>query len=360
VTILSVETLLERAEREGTPVIDGETATFVWRGLQAPRLIGDFNHWGRGDASPIALTQVAPEVWIQSVTLPRDAYIEYIYVQDAQHVRDPFNRHACHNGMGGWNQSFRMPASVPTPLVRVRRGVPRGRLTRHSVPGDGLVVGGHRDVYLYQPPTSEPAPLLVVLDGQDYLRRARLIAIVDNLIAQGRIRPLALALVEHGGQARIVEYNCSESTIFFLLNKVLPLAREQLHLLDINTFPGAYGLLGASLAGLMALYTGLRVPQVFGRVLSQSGSFGVIAPTGYEMLIFDLVQYNDIKPINVWMDVGQFESLLPSNRRMRDLLQARGHAVTYREYAGEHNYTCWRDDIWRGLETLFGPESAGA
>ncbi len=353
--------LLERAEHEGTPLIDGETVTFVWRGAHAPQLIGDFNNWGWGNEKPIALTQAAPEVWTHSVTLPSDAYIEYTYIDGDQHPRDIYNPRMVDKGLGKWNQFFRMPDSVPTPLIHARRTMPRGTLTRHGVHGGDLVAGSKRDVALYQPPTSEPAPLLVVLDGQDYRRRARLVTIVDNLIAQGRIRPLALALVAHGGHARIDEYLCNENTIAFLLRHVLPLARARLNLLDIEAFPGAYGVLGASMGGLMALYTGLRYPEVFGHVLSQSGSFGnPHAPTDFAAGVFDLIQRDAGTALNIWMDVGQFEWLASANRDTRDLLQSKGYAVTYREYPGEHNYTSWRDDVWRGLEALFGPANASA
>jgi enterochelin esterase family protein len=47
------------------------------------------------------------------------------------------------------------------------------------------------------------------------------------------------------------------------------------------------------------------------------------------------------------------ETLLEPNRRMRALLEARGMLVGYREYPAGHNYTAWRDDLWRGLEALF-------
>lgn len=359
VQTIAGEALLERARREKTPLIDGERVTFVWQGSQAPQLIGDFNNWGWGPGTPLDLLQLAPDIWAQSVTLPLNAYIEYSYVRDGQRIADPLNPRAITTGLGSFNQFFRMPGSLPTPLVRVRRGVPRGTLTRHIVQGEHLVAGGHRAVHLYQPPTSEPVSLLVVYDGQDYLRRARLPQIVDNLIAQQRIRPLALALVEHGGQARFVEYMCNESTIAFLLRCVLPLAQAHLNLLDIQAFPGAYGVMGASMGGLMALYTGFRVPEVFGRVLSQSGSFA-FEVLGHESVIFDLIQQSETRPTSIWMDVGQFEFLLPSNQRMRDLLRAKGYDVVYREYPGEHNYTSWRDDLWRGLEALFPPVDASA
>jgi hypothetical protein len=37
--------LLERAQAEGTPLVDGEQVTFVWAGERPPILIGDFNGW---------------------------------------------------------------------------------------------------------------------------------------------------------------------------------------------------------------------------------------------------------------------------------------------------------------------------
>ena len=353
------EALLERAQREGTPLIDGETVTFVWQGPDAPQLIGDFNNWGWGLGKPLEMLKVGPEVWAQSVKIPLDAYIEYTYIQDGRRPRDPFNPRLVDNGIGMVNQFFRMPASEPTPLIKKRRSVPHGTLTRHMLDGGQLVVGGHRAVHLYQPPAGEPTPLLVVFDGQDYLRRARLPYIVDNLIAQGRIRPISLALVEHGGQARFVEYMCNESTIAFLLRHVVPLALAHLNLLDIADHPGAYGVMGTSMSGLMALYTGVRVPEVFGRVLCQSGSFA-FEVLHHESVIFDLVERHDARPVNIWMDVGRFEFLVPSNQRMYNLLREKGYQVAYNEFPGEHNYTSWRDDLWRGLEALFPPNATSA
>jgi len=218
------------------------------------------------------------------------------------------------------------------------------------------MVGGKRAVYLYRPPVPVefgPYPLLVVLDGQDYLRRARLARMVDNLIAHGRMRPLALAMVANGGQARFVEYACNDSTVSFLLSSVVPLARTHLNLVDPDAQPGAYGVLGASMGGLCALYAALRAPAVFGHAISQSGAFG-LSLLGIDPVVFDLVRHLPPPPVKVWMDVGTYERLLPANRRMQALLDARGYDVTYREYHGGHNYAVWRDEVWRGLEALYG------
>lgn len=341
----------ERALREGTPLLDGGQATFVWYGDHAPRLIGDFNGWREDTA--LDLPPVAQGIWARTLPLPRDAYIEYAYSQDGWHLADPFNPRSVSNGLGARNHYFYMPDAVPTPWIARERGRPHGSLTRHVVHADHLVVGGERAVYLYRPPVSDPSPLLVVLDGQDYLRRARLPRMVDNLIAAGRIRPLALAMVANGGQARYVEYACNDSTVSFLRSRVVPLARAQLNLVDLDAQPGAYGLLGASMGGLCALYTALRAPSMFGRAISQSGAFALGA-LGSDPVVFDLVRHLPNAPVKIWMDVGSYEQLLPANQRMQALLRQHGYDVTYREYHGGHNYSVWRDDVWRGLEALYG------
>jgi enterochelin esterase family protein len=53
------------------------------------------------------------------------------------------------------------------------------------------------------------------------------------------------------------------------------------------------------------------------------------------------------------MDVGKMDFLLEDNRRMKNILTENGYKFTYRECSGAHNYTSWRNDVWRGLEELF-------
>jgi len=247
-----------------------------------------------------------------------------------------------------------MPDADPTPFLRTEKQIPSGLVTRHTVETGDNAAGARRTVFLYQPPVEEPAPLLVVWDGREYLHRASLATLADHLIQQRCIRPLALALVCNGGQARTVEYSCSEATLAFLMESVLPLARENLNLLDTQSAPGAYGVLGSSLGGLMALFTGLRLTQVFGKVLSQSGAFSF---DGYDSIVFPLIDHVPPEMLRIWLDVGKFESLLEVNRRFFPLLQEKGFGVSYREYSGGHNFTAWRDDVWRGLVELFPPAS---
>ncbi len=344
--------LRKRLLSEQTPIIDDHTVIFVWSGKNPPQLVGDFTGWDPSNS--ITMEMHEPGIWTHQLAFPDDAYIEYGYMRRGKSFLDPRNPRVKSNGIGGYNNYYCMPGYSPVLLNRKTRKIPNGTVTSHSIPTEYLIHGKERMVHFYQPAYTEPVPLVVVWDGQDYLRRMHLNYIVDYLINQGRIRPLALAFVENGGQrSRIVEYACSDASLIFLMTKLLPLARKKLNLIDIGAVPGAYGVLGASMGGLMALYSGVRLPHVFGHVLSQSGAF---PGPGFESVVSDLIKQGDIRPLKIWMDVGEYDlvGLLDSNRKMYSILYQKGYPVKYREYHAGHNYPAWRDDIWRGLETLFG------
>lgn len=340
--------IVQRAKQLGTPLIDERLVTFVYQGKTAPRLIADFNGWEQGG---VDLSPAGKGTWTAQVELPENGYYEYAYLLGDERVPDPFNPRKISNGMGKFNHYFSTPGWQPAAELTARRGVRRGTVVSEMLEAGPFVVGGKRRVHFYQPPTDQPCPLLVVWDGQDYYRRALLPRIVDNLIHDGRIAPLALAMVEHGRQARMVEYGCCEITVGFVLGHVLERANQYCRLIDPRDQPGAYGVLGASMGGLMALYTGLRAPQVFGRVLAQSGAFS-FGPN--DMVVWELARAVDPSALKIWLDVGQFEGLLDCNRRMAALLQERSFEYAYREYAGGHNYTCWRNELVEGLLYAFG------
>lgn len=344
------QNIVERARREKTPLIDGQTVTFVWQGASAPRLFADFNGWEMGGGT--TLQPIGVDLWAYSIDLPADTYIEYVFAEGKDRFPDPWNPHQKRNVMGQVYNYFAMPGAKLDGCIRPRRKVARGQVTSEVIQAGPMVIGEKRRVYFYQPAVDEPCPLLFVLDGQDYLRQAHLINIVDNLIAERRIRPIAMAMPEHGRKARMLEYSCAEMTLGFLAEFVLPLAQKRLNLFDLAQNPGSYGILGASMGGLMSLYAGLRMTGWIGKVLAQSGSYSV---PGYDFVVWDLVRCGVPRELKIWMDCGSMESLVGCNRRMRDLLEGRKYDVTYHEYHGGHNYTCWRSDLVDGLIHLFPP-----
>lgn len=349
--------LLQRVRQHGNPVIQGSRAIFLWEGEAAPLLISDSTGWDERPRpfkrlSPPSRLGTAQPVWSASLTVPRDAYVEYAFLAPdlEEKFLDPLNPRSTSDGLGSRNNFFYMPETMPSPFSLHRADVPAGTLTRHRVDTWLLQDDGEREVILYAPHARGPVPLLVVYDGPDYLHRGRLTTIVENLVADRRMRPIAIAFLQNGRTRRNVEYICSDATISWLDLEVLPLARKHLRLMNLRGHPGAYGVLGASAGGIMATYTGLRMPETFGRVLSQSGVFAI---EGRDLAAVDLVRHRHAHDLQIWMDCGSLDDLLEDNRRMSRLLHEQGYNATYREFSGGHNYTSWRDDVWRGLELLF-------
>jgi enterochelin esterase-like enzyme len=350
--------LLQRARDHGTPVIQGNRAIFLWEGETVPLLISDLTDW---EDRPKTFKRIGSSthrhdsfqpVWSCSLTVPRDAYVEYAFMDPdmQEQFLDPLNPHSTSNGMGNRNNFFYMPETMASPFSMRRADVPTGTVTRHRVDAGLLQDDGEREVFLYAPPAKGPVPLLIVFDGPDYLHRGRITTIVENLIADRRIRPIAIAFLQNARSRRNLEYICSDATISWLDREVLPLARKHLRLVNIKDRPGSYGVLGASAGGIMAMYTGLRMPEIFGKVLCQSGVFAL---DGRDLAAVDLVRYRHAHDLKIWMDVGILDDLLEDNRRMYRLLQEQEYDISYREFSAGHNYTAWRDDVWRGLETLF-------
>jgi enterochelin esterase family protein len=353
----SNNSLIQRARESGNPVIQNDRAVIFWEGESAPRLISDVSGWeDHPKAFKRLTTTLDPSsgktLWSCSLTVPRDAYVEYAFYDPVtqDHFLDPWNPRSINNGLGSRNNFFYMPETMPSPFTIRRANLRTGVLTRHRVETGWMQDDGEREVYLYKPAAKGPFPLLIVYDGPEYFHRGQLATIVDNLIAAKRMRPIAIAFLQNGKSRRNIEYFCSDATLTWLDEEVLPLARANLRLINIKEQPGAYGVLGASAGGLMSMYTGVRMPEIFGKVLCQSGAFAL---HGRDTAVVDLVRYQPAREIKIWMDIGRFDELLEDNRRMMALLNEKNYNVTYREFPGGHNYTAWRDDLWRGLEEMF-------
>ena len=339
--------LRERTENEAMPLIDGDTVTFVWLGIEQVTLIGDFNDWGMGKP-PIPLEKVEDAVWQAQITLPIDAYIEYGFLLGEKRIHDPLNPNYENDGMGSTNSFFRMPQGHDSPLAELK-DVPHGPITLHPIDGGNYLVDRHREIYLYHPPSATPSSLLLVFDGTGYREKAKLATIVDNLISQNRIRPISIAFIDPNvGVGRTVEYACSDSTLGFLVYRVLPLVKAKLRLSD-----DPVGIMGASMGGLMSLYAALRIPEIFGYAYSQSGAFRG-ENLFYRSVLHELIELYPRRSLRIALDCGLHESFLAANREMNALLYRFGYEHFYREHSSGHNYPSWRMHLWRGLEYLYG------
>jgi len=257
-----------------------------------------------------------------------------------------------------------LPAAVPQPWIVTQPAVPPGTVRHHQVPGT-LLAGAH-DVWVYLPPgysaQGAPYPLLLLFDGWAYLHWIPTPTILDNLTAAARLPPTVAVLVNNGdAQARSRDLTCSPAYADFVAHDLVPWVRRAYHVTadPRHTIAG-----GSSFGGLAAAFLGLRHPDVFGRILCQSGSFWW-APAADGEAEWLTRQFADhpLLPLRVYLDAGLQEmwgrsadrpNLLIATRHFRDVLRAKGYAVQYAEFNGGHDYICWRGTLADGLIALSG------
>ena len=220
-------------------------------------------------------------------------------------------------------------------------------------------LGAQRRVWLYEPAPTATAtarnpgklPVLVLLDGEHWQPQLGIAHLLDNLIADGRIPPLAVVLPDSvDAGTRWSELACRPEFVSFLAEELLPWTAERLPITDD---PACTVVAGQSLGGLTAAYAAFSAPHRFGNVLAQSGSFWWPEGPDAEWLTGRLAEAPRL-PVRFWLSFGEQEWVaLPAARRLRETLAAAGYDdAVYREFNGGHDYLCWRTELADGLVGL--------
>jgi enterochelin esterase-like enzyme len=373
--VADLEELWSRARRDGGPLVspvasDGTVeVTFLWRGEAQETSVA----WGLW--LPLE-RQPGTDLWHTTIRLPAAGRTLYFLKHEgaqglptddtgegAAHV-DPLNRHLLHfpadpddpTDHDTWASGLDLPAAAEQTWSTPRRDVP---IEQHTLPGG-------RRIAVYRPPGEPPAAglaTLVAFDGWLARKVLRIEHTLDNLIAAGLIPP-TLALFVGGRDAdRDADLApSSAATTDFVARELVPWARREL---GAGSAPARTVVAGQSLGGLMAAHVALSAPDVFGGLISQSGSYWWPAPPAGEpgRLLRDFAE-RPRADLRIYLEVGDREEhpgpggtphLLEMNRRMRDVLTAKGYPVTYREYHGGHDYVNWRDTFADALIAVLSP-----
>lgn len=251
------------------------------------------------------------------------------------------------------------------PWVEPRAGVRQGTVETMELRSD--LMRNTRKIHLYRPAGWQSGAadnhVLVLFDAGAYLGRVPTPTILDNMIAAGVIPPTAALLIDNPtAESRSQELPPNPDFADFLAKELMPWARKQ----GISAPAARTVIGGSSYGGLASAYAALRHPEVFGNVLSQSGSYWW-SPAGEEdqWLTRQFVAVRKL-PVRFFLGAGLFESgrggqpgILETNRHLRDVLRAKGYLVTHREVAGGHDYLVWRGTLSDGLLDLIGTGKQG-
>lgn len=383
----AVEEFWSDVRRRGTPLVASDphgspvhrAVTFLWRGAPATRAVQVVPNKLTDPRAPegnLMRRAAGTDIWHWTVRLRHDWRGTYdVFVDEGdgpapgspeywswlrtRRRTDPYNDRTLPGRWGGDPVSFaELPAAPRAADWRPRPGVARGTVTEHQVPSRHLATS--RRVWLYTPAAvASPAPpaelpVLVLLDGEHWQPRLGLAHLLDNLVADGRLPPLAAVLPDAVDAAtRWSELTCRPEFVSFLADELLPFAAG---LLPVTADPARTVVAGQSLGGLTAAYAAVRAPHRFGNVLAQSGSFWWPDGPSPEWLTGRIAAEPRL-PVRFRLSFGEQEWVaLPAARRLRDTLAAAGyHDAVHREFNGGHDYLCWRTELADGLVELLGP-----
>ncbi len=369
-----VETFWKRVSEDGgTPLIECPAAlkpdclvTFLWRGDASTK-----NVVIRGEALPEApaenlFRRVADtDVWYRTYRFREDARFMYMLSindpltpWDFEGVEDRKKRYA---GVRTDPMNARGYVSLPNApserWIQEHPGVAKGEIYRHTF--TQTVLSGARTVDVYRTPGFRagraPTPILIMFDGEESENLLKAPVILDNLFAEKRIPPMVAVFLVQPYERREADLGCSRSMNAFLVNELMPWLRAQ-H--GIRTEAGRAVVAGSSLGGLAAAFAALEHPEVFGRVLSQSGAFWWGKTDSEREWLTAEVTSMPRRDVKIYMDVGLMEtkggaiSQLETNRRLVKVLRAKGYEVIYREFNGPHAFPCWRSEFPDALVSL--------
>ncbi|MCM1988371.1 hypothetical protein KDK92_01355 [Oceanirhabdus seepicola] len=238
-----------------------------------------------------------------------------------------------------------------------RDDVPKGKLDEHKYYSEKL--DEQRSIKIYTPngysKENKPYGYLVLTDGGAYIEFLSAVTVLDNLIADKKIPPMVAVFVETHSR-RSIDMTYNDEFSYFLAQELVPWMKNNYNISD-NLNEAIMG--GTSLGGLNASYVGLKYPDTFGNVLSQSGAY-YIKPTETDEDNWLAEQFNskDKLPMKIYLDIGILESkeMIDSNLYFRDTLIGKGYSVHLEEFKSGHDYLSWGETLAKGLIWLIGTE----
>jgi enterochelin esterase-like enzyme len=318
----------------------------------------------REGTDPVAMQKDDKGVWtVNTAPLPPD-YYGYSIIVDGVRSLDPFNHGLVPNLISPGNfVHVAGPSSLPWEV----NDVPHGEIHHHFY--NSAVAGDQRDFYVYTPPGYDPAakttyPVLYLLHGYSddasaWTAVGRANLILDNLIAQGKAKPMIVVMPLGYGTMEIItlgwgawghtdvrDKNFSRFREA-LLTEVMPKVENEYR---VTSDRNSRAIAGLSMGGSESLLTGLNNLDKFAWVGAFS-SGGIPDDFEKDFPALDAKANQQLKLI--WIACGTEDRLITVNRNLREWLKTKGINHTDIETPGMHTWMVWRRNLAEFAGLLF-------
>jgi enterochelin esterase family protein len=261
--------------------------------------------------------------------------------------------------------------------------VARGAITRHFY--HSAVAGDDRDYWVYTPANydpkrKEPYPVLYLLhglgdDASGWIESGAANVILDNLIAQGKAKPMlmvnTLGYGTSGGPRGAMAGDMVPNFARTVLEEVMPQVEKAY---NATKDRNQRAIAGLSMGGAEALFTGLNHLDRFAWVGSFSGAFIMwpranaapraapggqsMAPSDFERSFPNLDAKANSQIRLLWIACGVDDGLNTVNRQFKDWLKSKNIQFTDLEIPGyAHVWPLWRRNLAELAPLLFQAKS---
>jgi enterochelin esterase-like enzyme len=218
-------------------------------------------------------------VWTATTPEPmKPGIYQYTFSVDGLRIPDPGNN----KFQTGFNSANSSRLVVPGGLWSPAPGIARGAVTRHFF--HSALAGDDRDFWVYTPAgydagRKERYPVFFLLHGlgdeaNSWMENGAANVILDNLIAQGKAKPMIMVnTLGYGypnGPSGAMREGMLDNFSKIVLQEVLPIVEKNY---NVARTPNMRAIAGLSMGGAEATLTGLNHLDTFAYVGSFSGAY---------------------------------------------------------------------------------------
>ena len=288
-----------------SPIVESEGVVhFVYRG-DATDLAISGDHVGLWDETPMQRI-MGTDFFYSTSRLEPASRIKYRFIKNYEEkVLVPLNPLRVEDTLGGdVIESFSwlsLPGWSATSFD-TKEHVQRDTLESRQI--DSAIMGTQREVEIYLPPnyknTEERYPVVYLHLGTLGRRLGHIDQAVDQLIRQKRIDPILLVLIQENaaGYYREIFWDTESMQKYaeMFVEEIVPFIDQNYRTVQD---PTGRTNIGMGFSGCVAMYSGLKYPNKFAHLASQSSVFW---DRGGEKLVADLIAKKSNRPAKIYLE----------------------------------------------------------
>lgn len=372
---IAISDLLRKGYKEGFPLVERDSlfmddsyVTFIYIDTLHTNSI-EFEVFGIYDETRFMEKKLyrldSTDIYYNTYLMPDDICFSYRYILndtvtgEKSFITDPLNKNLIPTGeIKAFSWSVLDLREDEANWYTKRSDEVSSKLDTFRITSN--ILNNTRNIYVYLPPgydekSGKRYSVIYLFDSFIYLHRIEVPNVLDNLINENKIEPMVAVFIDNPTNTSR-KYELPLNPLFkdFVVQELMPIINNKYRITEkqAETIIG-----GMSYGGLAAAYIAFECDSVFGKVLSQSGSFWrdlkLTDIHGFEYIgdwLINKYLVEDHKDLRIFLDWGLQENwCLSSGRKMVKALDKKGYDYKFVEFNGWHDWSNSRKTFPEGL-----------